>query len=48
MPLGMASTTLLIQVGDAGSQALGTLAMAVLLAYLGFVLTVLLSVSVCI
>jgi hypothetical protein len=46
MPLGLASTTLLVQVGNAWGQALGALAMAVLLAYLGFIWTVLLSVSV--
>jgi hypothetical protein len=45
MPLGVASATLLMQVGDAGGQALGAVAAALLLAYLGLVGAVLLGVS---
>jgi hypothetical protein len=45
MPLGTASATLVMQAGDVGGQALGALAGALLLAYLGLVGAVLLGVS---
>ncbi len=45
MPLGTASATLLMRVGSTGSQVLGALSAALLLAYLGLVSAVLLGVS---
>jgi hypothetical protein len=45
LPLAMASTTLLMSTGSVGSQVLGALAMALLLAYLALVAAVLLGVS---
>ncbi len=45
LPLAMASTVLCMQVGRPGSQVLGSLAMAVLLAYLALVGAVLLGVA---